>query len=223
MKPVRENKIPVKDIEVEIRKSRGKNVRIKVERDTANVVLFVPEGKRAFAVKFAYSKYDWIAAHRAEAFLRAERNRVPENRLRIFGKDYKTVPCSGGEAKISGESVYLPVLSGENGLARSAEKFKRKILSAYLEERVKYYSALTGLVPAGWKLRTRRSRWGVCNGAKRVLTFNTRLIERPEACADYVVLHEIAHLAYPDHGKDFKKFLTAYMPDWKNRKNLLMG
>jgi predicted metal-dependent hydrolase len=36
-----------------------------------------------------------------------------------------------------------------------------------------------------------------------------------------VILHELAHLKIPDHGPDFKAILSAYMPDWKARRNLL--
>ena len=42
-----------------------------------------------------------------------------------------------------------------------------------------------------------------------------------EEAIEYVVLHELAHLIYPNHGAEFKAFLTKYMQDWKERKKRL--
>lgn len=30
---------------------------------------------------------------------------------------------------------------------------------------------------------------------------------------DYVILHELTHLKYSNHGEGFKSFMTKYMPD----------
>ena len=38
---------------------------------------------------------------------------------------------------------------------------------------------------------------------------------------DYVVLHELTHFLYPNHSKQFYMFLSNYMPDWKERKQVL--
>jgi predicted metal-dependent hydrolase len=40
-------------------------------------------------------------------------------------------------------------------------------------------------------------------------------------CIEYVVLHELIHFLYPNHGREFYDFLTLYMPDWKGRKKVL--
>ena len=40
-------------------------------------------------------------------------------------------------------------------------------------------------------------------------------------CIQYVVLHELTHLLYPNHSKQFYDFLTVQMPDWTERKKQL--
>ena len=47
-----------------------------------------------------------------------------------------------------------------------------------------------------------RSRWGSCSSAG-ALSFSWRLILAPPAVLDYVVAHEVAHLAERGHGPEF--------------------
>lgn len=57
-------------------------------------------------------------------------------------------------------------------------------------------------------------------GPKKSNQFELQLIKMPISCIDYVMLHELIHFLYPNHGTEFKSFLTKYMPDWKERKQL---
>jgi predicted metal-dependent hydrolase len=43
----------------------------------------------------------------------------------------------------------------------------------------------------------------------------------PRPLGEYVIVHELAHLLGPNHGKLFKSFMTAYMPDWEEREQRL--
>jgi len=49
----------------------------------------------------------------------------------------------------------------------------------------------------------------------------THLIEKNIDCIEYVVLHELCHIFYMNHQKDFWTLVEKYMPDYKiRRKNL---
>ncbi|MCD6073245.1 MAG: hypothetical protein K0Q70_128, partial [Rhodospirillales bacterium] len=50
--------------------------------------------------------------------------------------------------------------------------------------------------------RDTRSRWGSCTPDGK-LSFCWRLILTPEWVLDYVVAHEVAHLAHLNHGPKF--------------------
>lgn len=71
------------------------------------------------------------------------------------------------------------------------------------------------------KIRDMKSRWGSCQPQKRIITLNGKMIFGPKAAIEYVVLHEFAHLLYPNHSKEFYAFVESLMPDWKERKALL--
>ena len=66
-----------------------------------------------------------------------------------------------------------------------------------------------------------RTLWGSCSREKNIINLNYYLYKAPVACIEYVILHELVHFIYPRHDKNFRDFLTIYMPDWQERKRLL--
>ncbi|OYP38116.1 metal-dependent hydrolase [Lachnotalea glycerini] len=50
------------------------------------------------------------------------------------------------------------------------------------------------------------------------MSLNSKLIEAPRNCIEYVVLHEFTHFIHPNHSKKFYDFVAMLMPDWKERK-----
>lgn len=89
-----------------------------------------------------------------------------------------------------------------------------------LKDKVEYYSSLTQLKPTAVKITKAKTRFGSCSG-KNSLCFSCYLANYPDEAVDYVVLHEIAHIKYHNHGKEFYGFISKYMPDYKEREKLL--
>ena len=58
------------------------------------------------------------------------------------------------------------------------------------------------------KVRKMKTLWGSCTSSQRTIRFNYYLMCASEEAIEYVVLHELAHLIYPNHGAEFKAFLT---------------
>jgi len=61
---------------------------------------------------------------------------------------------------------------------------------------------------------------GSTTAAGRVM-FNIDLVKVPLGCVDYVVAHELAHLAIPNHGPAFWRMLTRCLPEWKKWRDRL--
>ena len=70
------------------------------------------------------------------------------------------------------------------------------------------------------KFRRMAKRWGSCNSNGTIL-INTELVKAPVHCIDYVITHEMCHLRFPHHDKDFYSLLSLRMPDWRARKTRL--
>lgn len=69
-------------------------------------------------------------------------------------------------------------------------------------------------------LRQMRNKWASVSTAGR-LTLNSELITLPKDLGEFVIVHELVHLLVPNHGKVFKSFMHAYLPDWEKRSQEL--
>ena len=81
-------------------------------------------------------------------------------------------------------------------------------------------SKMMGVKYSDIKFKYMRSRWGSCS-LKGKITINRYLKFFPHKLIEYVVFHELAHLKYHNHGKEFKNFLSKYINDWKARRDEL--
>lgn len=80
----------------------------------------------------------------------------------------------------------------------------------------RHWAARIGVKVSSIQLRHMRTKWASMSTAGR-LTFNTDLLALPRELGEYVIVHELVHLLVPNHGRVFKSFMYAYMPDWQDR------
>ena len=71
------------------------------------------------------------------------------------------------------------------------------------------------------KFRRMVSRWGSCNYAKGILTFNTALMYAPAECIEFVVYHEFCHFLQSNHSKKFYDELEKVCPKHKEYRRIL--
>ena len=93
---------------------------------------------------------------------------------------------------------------------------------AILPGKVAHWAAVMGLTPATITITGARTRFGSCSGKNR-LSFSWRLMQYPEAAIDYVVVHELAHIAEKNHSIRFYALVARYLPDYRDREALLKG
>lgn len=63
-------------------------------------------------------------------------------------------------------------------------------------------------------------KWGLCT-SQREVSFNWRLLLAPQWVADYVVVHELAHLRYLNHSAEFWRLVAQFYPDYLQVKQWL--
>lgn len=83
-----------------------------------------------------------------------------------------------------------------------------------IPERVAYYAKLTGLTPSAVHITSAKTRFGSCS-AKNRLNFSLYLMLYSEGAIDYVVLHEICHIGFKNHSKQFYDLIGQYMPEYR--------
>ena len=69
-------------------------------------------------------------------------------------------------------------------------------------------------------VRRMRRQWGNCSRG-RLIKLNVNLLRYPLACIRHVIRHELCHLKYFNHSRDFYALLEQVEPDWREQKHLL--
>ena len=64
-------------------------------------------------------------------------------------------------------------------------------------------------------IRNMKTRWGVCNVKSKRITLNLELIKKDKKYLDYVIVHELSHLIYPNHSKLFWNLVSRLVPNYK--------
>ena len=73
-----------------------------------------------------------------------------------------------------------------------------------------------------FRLLSMQTQWGSCS-PKGQLTVNPHLVKAPRVCIDYVLLHELCHLAEHNHSERFYRLMKQVMPHWEKVKEHLDG
>lgn len=127
-----------------------------------------------------------------------------------LGKKYNIVK-SNLEDIVVGDSTIL--VKDELILNKWLVKQARIIFKENLDEMYKIfpveipYPSLT--------IRKMKTRWGVCNTRLKKITLNLELIKKDKKYLDYVIVHELSHLVYPNHGSDFWHLVSLLVPNYK--------
>jgi len=128
---------------------------------------------------------------------------VPHRIRRETDAAAPSVAIVGGEIRVRGEPVHL---------ARRVRDFLVAKARNELALRARPLAARIGRDVTQITVRDTRSRWGSCSGRGN-LSFSWRLIFAPERVIDYVVAHEVAHLAEMNHGPRFWRLVESLSPD----------
>ncbi len=96
------------------------------------------------------------------------------------------------------------------------EELRQKAMEI-IPQKVLYYSALMNLYPTGIKITSAKKRYGSCN-SKNSICFSLYLMLEDEAFIDYVVVHELAHIKYKNHGREFHSFTEKFAHNPKKKR-----
>lgn len=183
-------------IEVAVERKAVRRVNLRVRPDgTAHMSVPWRVG-RAEAQSFLDAHAEWLAAA-ARAAAKKDAAAPTDGRVPLWGR--------------------LVLLSEGTDVA----ELYRAEVARTLPAVVARMEAASGLHATGWQLRDMRTRWGSCTPATGRIRVNTRLAAYPPTCLDYVVAHELTHLAEASHNKRFHSLLTSVYPDEARARALL--
>lgn len=100
----------------------------------------------------------------------------------------------------------------------------KEILANDLKDLIcKYASELANKMSLRYediKLTNAKSYFGLCTN-KNLLKFSLMLCFAPKNCIEYVVIHELSHIAHKNHSKNFWNLVEEFCPDYKCRRKML--
>lgn len=157
-----------------------------------------------------------------------QREYINGESFELLGKSLRLNVIEGKQEEVStdGVFIFLTVKNKEN------QKRKEKLINDWLKnqqsetfeqickETYQIFKKYDVPYPQ-LKIRYMTSRWGSCQTKRGIITLNSKLMEKPRNCIEYVVLHEFAHFIHPNHSRKFYDFVAMLMPDWKDRKKEL--
>lgn len=133
-----------------------------------------------------------------------------------LGEQYEVFIDDVDEVKILDDAIFTKD-------EKQLERWKEKNIKKIFEERLNYnYSRYEEKIPyPKLKIRTMKTRWGVCNIRDNSVTLNSKLIEYDIEKLDYVIIHELSHFVHFNHSKAFWNQVEKYTPNYKQiRKEL---
>ncbi len=202
-------------IEVRLRRNlRARRLVLRVGCARSGPTLTLPPGVSTTAASsFLRDHEDWLRSH------------LGRSRQRLAVRDGTVLPFGDGEIRIvAASSGRLHLADGLLTIpGRPADLPVRT--AAFLREAARAASAASVARHAGAlkrkagriSLRDPRARWGSCTSAGDSM-FSWRLILAPSAVLDYVVAHEVAHLAEMNHSSRFWGCVRDLCPDFSRQR-----
>ena len=134
------------------------------------------------------------------------------------GEEYKIETIQKGKTKMS-ISITYPINIDVQSKKYNIDKLMKNTLKYYtellLEQRVPYWSKITSIQYNQFKVNDATSKFGSCIPVKKYLYFSSRLIMLPKDKIDAIIVHELCHIIFPNHSKDFYDYVKKYILNYE--------
>lgn len=106
--------------------------------------------------------------------------------------------------------------------SKKLEQWQKKECMKIFEERVNVLLRHFSNLPLfTLKIRKMKTRWGVNNVTKRIVTLNSELLRKDVDLIDYVIIHELCHFYEANHSNKFWYQVSLRYPDYKMARKRL--
>ena len=213
-----------------IKKSkRAKHLRITISHE--GVVVVAPlKVKEDQVTRFIESKKDWIHKHYLKQRYIPYREFVSGEKLPCLGEEIilriQHVKCKRTRVILEGNNLVVIIHEGlsqreqRDEVQAALERWYKQTVRKAIINRLNYFNEKLRVQFGIVRIKSQKTRWGSCS-RKGNLNFNWRLAMAPEHIIDYVVVHELCHLVYMNHSKEFWRLVESQIPDYKDKRKWL--
>jgi predicted metal-dependent hydrolase len=147
------------------------------------------------------------------------------SRLYYMGKSYyvnmikdETVENISINFTHSKFNITTPSKYSDTELHNAIENFYKQKAVEKIIPLTKKWAKNMSLKPEHISFRYNKNRWGSCSSTNRI-SFNYHLVKLSFSLIEYVVIHELAHIIYQNHSKDFWKLIHKFLNDYKVKED----
>lgn len=198
-----------------VRKLGNRNTYIRVKEDmkihvTTNTFVSTREIE-----KLIYKNTDFII----KMINKMEKKSAKNDGFMYLGSQYDIVRTTTNGITLGASKVFI----GKNMTSEDIDKwYKKEAEKIFLDHLENCYRLYTRNIPhPSLTIRKMTTRWGVCNTRSKRVTLNLELIKMPLFCLDYVIYHELSHLIYANHSKEFWSLVEENCPEYKKIKKYM--
>jgi len=218
--------VRLETIDIRIEKTeRRKTVSIFIERD-GSVRVLAPVSASDETIETAIKSKEYLIFSKLAKWKELNQGRV--NREYVNGQSFLYLGRNYRLKLVENQDLPLKISGGfflfDNGYLSKAEKvfkefYKEKALLK-IKERLKVHEEKFPTKPTSVKVLELQNRWASWT-PKNGLNFHWKCIMAPVSVLDYIIIHEMVHLKYPNHSTDFWNELDKKMADFREQENWL--
>ncbi|ALF24345.1 M48 family peptidase [Fusobacterium nucleatum subsp. nucleatum] len=212
-------------VEYTVTKKKIKNFIIRIYPDLRIAISVPLLASNKDIENFVQSKKEWIETTLEKIkIVKENKNNLKENVIKILGKEIekKVIKSDLERIRLTDTSIYIYSKdTGNAGIEKKLLEWKVEKLKAILDEYLANYTKLLNRNINYYQIKKLSSAWGIYHKKENYISFNFDLIEKDIECIEYVVLHELCHIFYMNHQKDFWSLVEKYMSDYKVRRKKL--
>ena len=151
-----------------------------------------------------------------KALSRARKKLAKEELFYYLGEKYDIILVPFENTEVSNGKIFVKDM-------KTLDKWLKKETKRIFKERLEYnYNLFDEDIPfPKLKIRSMKTRWGVCNKRDNSVTLNSKLIKYSIHEIDYVIIHELSHFVHFDHSKEFWETVRMHMADYKKAVAIL--
>lgn len=127
----------------------------------------------------------------------------------VVDEDLKEIRLMSGT-----KPVNAPAVEYEKQAALAVQEALMTCAKRWFTERAAHFGQQMSLSPKLVKISRAKTRYGSCSSRGNI-NFCWRILLAPAFVADYIVVHELAHLAHLNHSKAFYALVEKTLPAYK--------
>lgn len=216
--------------DVTVEKKNIKHLHIYIKAPDGSVYASVPRYMTEESIRLTIeSKREWIHKHKEKMGNRepqcAKRFESGET-LCVWGVPYRLALLPSkkeNKVTLSEETLFLQVKEESSAAQREKiiNEWYRELLKKEIPGLLQKWEPVMGVHAEDWQIKNMRTRWGTCNVREKRIWINLNLAKKNPVYLEYIVVHELCHLIEKSHNEVFKKWMTYYLPDWRNIRKAL--